>query len=103
MFVTYDRGIHEVCGRLVGGSAGGADFAGGDARGESPSYNQTSARGSVRSALAGHADAEARRSVLTALPCATLVPWPSWRIGERCRFRKRRRAWRPYCIVHVFV
>ena len=26
--------------------------------------------------LAGHADAEARRSVLTALPCATLVTLP---------------------------
>ena len=28
-------------------------------------------------ALAGHADAEARRSVLTALPCATLVTVPT--------------------------
>ena len=27
----------------------------------------------VSHVLAGHADAEARRSVLTALPCATLV------------------------------
>ena len=30
-------------------------------------------------AYPGHADAEARRSVLTALPCATLVTVPQWR------------------------
>ena len=32
--------------------------------------------------LAGHADAEDRRSVLTALPCATLVTVPT-SLGER--------------------
>ena len=40
--------------------------------------------------LAGHADAEARRSVLTALPCATLVTVPtSLRQGWRTQVRER--------------
>ena len=35
---------------------------------------------SLSPAMSGHGDAEARRSVLTALPCATLVTWQVARV-----------------------
>ena len=44
--------------------------------------HQQTGRWSLSPAMSGHADAEARRSVLTALPCATLVTatWQAARV-----------------------
>jgi hypothetical protein len=49
-------------------------------------------RWSLSPAMSGHADAEARRSVLTALPCATLVT-ATWQAARVMAFLHRAGRW----------
>jgi len=50
---------------------------------------QRAGRWSLSPAMSGHADAEARRSVLTALPCATLVT-ATWQVARVVAFLQQR-------------
>ena len=76
-FGDFRRGLFRgLCRGLCRRRTDEGEEGGADGHGHVPAVRHQRQQ-NLRGSVAGHADAEARRSVLTALPCATLVTVPT--------------------------